>query len=517
MSTFGNLTISGKVTQTQPASQPTDLVRLGEVQAMLVANMTGYWQQGFNYVLGQQANYNNALYLCTAPNTGMEPDTSGNYWMFLLSGGAAGVSSYVYVAYASDANGDGFSLTPGAGLGYVAFLTSGSPIAMLAAVNFAGLWLNIAGANGAPGTSAFVYTAYASDASGTNFSLTPTAGLGYLGVFISATAVSPLTAANFTGLWLNVMGSSSYAYIAYASDNMGTNFSLSPSAGLGYVGFLVSTSPLSPPVAANFAGLWMNFQGAIGLPGQSSYVYIAYASDTNGTNFSTTPSPSLNFIALITSATQITSLTATSFAGYWKQYAPPITGVSSPLQIFNGVLSLNANANNIFSALVQRDSNGNFAATNITMASAIIGAATLSVSGNALQSSLPIAVSGLTVGTGSGVVKATNGALTPTASTTDLPEGTNQYHTNPRVLATPLAGYTPAAGQVTATDSVLTALQKLAGNIAAVTPTTLVPAAYVQPPSLTGNYTTDMPLIMAWMNAITSVLMKQGVMSPAFQ
>jgi len=128
-----------------------------------------------------------------------------------------------------------------------------------------------------------------------------------------------------------------------------------------------------------------------------------------------------------------------------------------------------------------------------------------------------MAVAALTVGTGSGVVKATNGALTPTASTTDLPEGTNQYHTNPRVLATPLAGYTPAAGQVTATDTVLTALQKLAGNMAAVTPTTLVPAAYVQPPTLTGTYATDMPFIMAWMNAITSVLMKQGVMSPAFQ
>lgn len=51
-------------------------------------------------------------------------------------------------------------------------------------------------------------------------------------------------------------------------------------------------------------------------------------------------------------------------------------------------------------------------------------------------------------------------------TTDDLSEGgSNLYFTEARVLATDLAGYTAGAGTVSAADSVLTAIQKLDGNI----------------------------------------------------
>jgi hypothetical protein len=50
-------------------------------------------------------------------------------------------------------------------------------------------------------------------------------------------------------------------------------------------------------------------------------------------------------------------------------------------------------------------------------------------------------------------------------TTTSIPEGTNKYFTEIRVLNSLLAGFTPSSGTVTSSDSVLTALQKIWWNI----------------------------------------------------
>jgi hypothetical protein len=53
-------------------------------------------------------------------------------------------------------------------------------------------------------------------------------------------------------------------------------------------------------------------------------------------------------------------------------------------------------------------------------------------------------------------------------STTDLSEGSNLYFTNARAIAAQLTGYVSGAGTISATDSILVAIQKLNGNIAAI-------------------------------------------------
>ncbi len=53
-----------------------------------------------------------------------------------------------------------------------------------------------------------------------------------------------------------------------------------------------------------------------------------------------------------------------------------------------------------------------------------------------------------------------------TFSTAHVTEGSNLYFTNARVLAALLTGYSASAGAVTSSDSVLSALEKIAGNIA---------------------------------------------------
>ena len=52
-------------------------------------------------------------------------------------------------------------------------------------------------------------------------------------------------------------------------------------------------------------------------------------------------------------------------------------------------------------------------------------------------------------------------------TTTDISEGTNQYFTTARVLATAITGFVAGAGTVAATDTILQAINKIVGNIAA--------------------------------------------------
>lgn len=53
-------------------------------------------------------------------------------------------------------------------------------------------------------------------------------------------------------------------------------------------------------------------------------------------------------------------------------------------------------------------------------------------------------------------------------STTDIIEGTKLFFTNARVIASTLTGYVSGAGTISSADTILTAIQKLNGNIAAL-------------------------------------------------
>lgn len=54
--------------------------------------------------------------------------------------------------------------------------------------------------------------------------------------------------------------------------------------------------------------------------GDSAYVYIAYASDDSGTGFTMTFNPALDYIAILATDTEIPAPAAGDFAGLWKKY-----------------------------------------------------------------------------------------------------------------------------------------------------------------------------------------------------
>lgn len=75
------------------------------------------------------------------------------------------------------------------------------------------------GTNGSNGTSSYTYVAYASDASGTDFTTTFNADLNYVAIKVSATAIETPAASDFTGLWKNYRGATGATGAAGADGN----------------------------------------------------------------------------------------------------------------------------------------------------------------------------------------------------------------------------------------------------------------------------------------------------------
>lgn len=62
-------------------------------------------------------------------------------------------------------------------------------------------------------------------------------------------------------------GDSAYVYIAYASDDSGSGFTLTFNAALDYIAILATDTGISSPAAGDFAGLWKKYKGEPGADG----------------------------------------------------------------------------------------------------------------------------------------------------------------------------------------------------------------------------------------------------------
>lgn len=81
-------------------------------------------------------------------------------------------------------------------------------------------------------------------------------------------ALSEITGTNGTNGANGIDGDNAYVYIAYASDANGTGFTLTFNPSLDYIAIKLTTTEIPTPVAADFAGLWKNYKGAAGTNGQ---------------------------------------------------------------------------------------------------------------------------------------------------------------------------------------------------------------------------------------------------------
>lgn len=147
----------------------------------------------------------------------------------------------------------------------------------------------------------YIYVAYASDADGTDFTLTFDPDLNYIAIKRSEVAIPSPDVSDFAGLWKNYRG---------PQGDTGPEGQQGPQGATGEQGPQGDVGPEGPEGP----------QGPAGENGLGAYIYVAYASDDQGADFTLTFDPDLDYIAILRSETEIETPTAPDFAGLWKNY-----------------------------------------------------------------------------------------------------------------------------------------------------------------------------------------------------
>lgn len=113
------------------------------------------WLTATEYVQGDIVYDAGNSYLCRVDHTSeaVRPEADSTNWMKLV---AKGDNAYLYVAYASDSSGTDFTLTFDANLDYIAILNSEVAIPSPSVEDFVGLWKKYKGDQGVQGIAATV-------------------------------------------------------------------------------------------------------------------------------------------------------------------------------------------------------------------------------------------------------------------------------------------------------------------------------------------------------------------------
>lgn len=236
--------------------------------------------------------------------------------------GADGKTSYTHIAYADNAQGGGFSQSPTgkAYVGmYVDFVQADSNDASKykwSLIKGADGSQGIAGPKGADGKTPYFHTAWANNATGTSgFSTTVSADKLYIGTYTDFTQADSTDPSKYK--WTKIKGdkgdkgdpgpqgiqgpkgangTSQYVHIRYSANANGNPMTTTPAANTQYIGLANTTSATAPSGYASYS--WAKFKGeqgnqgiagAPGANGQTTYTWVKYADNAQGSGMSDSP------------------------------------------------------------------------------------------------------------------------------------------------------------------------------------------------------------------------------------
>jgi len=215
--------------------------------------------------------------------------------------GENGINAYVYVGYADDNTGTGFSTTPGSHT-YLAVRQSTSPLTVVVGI-FAGLWRKYVGDTGpagATGTTGATGTIGATGAAGATGA---TGAAGINGYSILSGAGVPSSGLGVNGdFYIDLSSDPRLMYGPKTAGSWGSGYSIK--GNIGDTG------------ASGADGA----DGAAGTDGANAYLYTAYADDASGTGFTTTFDSSKQWVAFLESTVVIVSPVVGDFVGLWAKY-----------------------------------------------------------------------------------------------------------------------------------------------------------------------------------------------------
>lgn len=182
------------------------------------------------------------------------------------------------------------------------------------------------GEDGIPGKNCYVHFAYAMSADGKEgFSKSEFTGATYIGVYSDNVQADSGNYKDYA--WSLIKGAdgktpvkgvdyfdgvSSYLWIRYATDANGSGMTTTPSSTTKYIGTASTTTSTAPTAASAYK--WSKYVGENGTPGENGYVHIAYADSADGkTGFNTTVGADKKYIGQYTDNIEADSTDPTKY------------------------------------------------------------------------------------------------------------------------------------------------------------------------------------------------------------
>ena len=235
-----------------------------------------------------------------------------------------GTSSYLWIRYSANSDGSGMTTTPSADTKYIGTATTTTNTAPTTISNYK--WSKYVGENGTPGKNGYVHIAYADSADGkTGFSKTVGTGKKYIGQYTDNIEADSDDSTKYT--WTLIKGTdgktpikgvdyfdgtSSYLWVRYAIDANGTGMTATPSSTTKYVGIASTTTSTAPTKSSEYK--WSKYVGENGVPGENGYIHIAYADSSDGkTGFDTVNGTNKKYIGQYTDNVKTDSKNPTDY------------------------------------------------------------------------------------------------------------------------------------------------------------------------------------------------------------
>lgn len=182
------------------------------------------------------------------------------------------------------------------------------------------------GEDGIPGKNGYVHFAYAMSADGKEeFSKSEFTGATYIGVYSDNVQADSGNYKDYA--WSLIKGAdgktpvkgvdyfdgvSSYLWIRYATDANGSGMTTTPLSTTKYIGTASTTTSTAPTAASAYK--WSKYVGENGTPGENGYVHIAYADSADGkTGFNTTVGADKKYIGQYTDNIEADSTDPTKY------------------------------------------------------------------------------------------------------------------------------------------------------------------------------------------------------------
>lgn len=202
-----------------------------------------------------------------------------------------GISSYVWIRYATDAKGTGMTAIPSTTTGYIGTAITTTATAPTNASAY--VWAKYVGDKGAKGDGGYIHIAYADSADGkTGFDTTVGTGKSYIGQYTDNIEKDSSDPTKYTwSLIKGADGKTLYTWLKYA-DSPTSGMSDSPS-GKKYMGIAINKTSITE--SNNYSDYtWSLIKGTDGISvkgdkGDTVYIWVKYADDAKGNGMSEYP------------------------------------------------------------------------------------------------------------------------------------------------------------------------------------------------------------------------------------